>query len=79
MNLKKPVDLGLFVSLYSIDMITPSGECPVCAATVALQADTQATEIVTCADCKTKLVVDGINGGAATLSQAPAVEEDWGE
>lgn len=60
-------------------MTTPSGECPVCAAAVTLQADTQATEIVTCGECKTKLVVDTISGEQATLSQAPAVEEDWGE
>lgn len=60
-------------------MTTPSGECPVCAAMVALQGDTQATEIVTCGECKTKLVVDTITDGQTTLSQAPAVEEDWGE
>ncbi len=60
-------------------MTIPSGECPVCAGAVTLQADTQATEVVTCTECKTKLVVDAFNGGIATLTQAPAVEEDWGE
>lgn len=60
-------------------MNTPSGECPVCAGTVTLQADTQVTEVVSCTECKTKLVVDALAGEGATLSQAPAVEEDWGE
>ena len=57
----------------------PAGVCPVCDAAVALKVDTQATEVVSCAECKTKLVVDAIAGPSATLSQAPAVEEDWGQ
>lgn len=73
------IDDHFLHSIYFRDMHIPSGECPVCAGAVTLQADTQATEVVTCGECKTKLVVDSITGQNATLSQAPAVEEDWGE
>ena len=60
-------------------MNTPAGTCPVCDASVALVADVKASEVVTCADCKTKLVVQGLEGAVATLVEAPSVEEDWGQ
>jgi hypothetical protein len=56
-----------------------SGNCAVCDLTILLGAGTRETEVITCTDCKTRLVVEKIEGEHATLAQAPAVEEDWGQ
>ncbi len=56
-----------------------NGTCPICDANVALAADVAQTEVVVCLECKTKLVVDSLEGEKATLSKAPDVEEDWGQ
>lgn len=53
--------------------------CPVCDAEFSLPADVAESEVVTCTDCKSRLVVDRIEGQKAHLSEAPEVEEDWGE
>jgi len=53
--------------------------CIVCDAAVALPADVQESEVVTCAECKSRLVVSSLNDKSASLSKAPEVEEDWGE
>lgn len=50
-----------------------------CDLTILLGAGTRETEVITCTDCKTRLVVEKIEGEDATLAQAPAVEEDWGQ
>ena len=55
------------------------GQCPICDAQVTLEESTQVSEIVACAECKNKLEVKGKNGSTFQLSQAPQVEEDWGE
>jgi lysine biosynthesis protein LysW len=57
----------------------PAGNCPVCDAAVTLVADVKASEVVPCLECKTKLVVQSLDGEAATLVEAPKVEEDWGQ
>ncbi len=59
--------------------LSPTGNCAVCDLTIMLPAGTRETELLTCKDCKTRLVVEKIDGENATLAQAPAVEEDWGE
>lgn len=53
--------------------------CPVCDVQITLPADVAESEVVTCTDCKSRLVVDRIEGEKAHLSEAPEVEEDWGE
>ena len=52
-------------------------ECPECAASVALQEDVVAGEIVQCAECGVELEV--VRDGAISLRLAPEEEEDWGE
>lgn len=56
-----------------------SSECVVCDADVKLPQDTQVSEVISCVECKTGLVVENINDKTIRLSKAPAVEEDWGE
>ncbi len=55
------------------------GECPICAAGIAPAAGVEETEILTCPDCRSPLVVDGFDGPRLRLSEAPVIEEDWGE
>ena len=56
-----------------------SGACPVCDAQVALNSDTQVSEVISCPDCKSKLVVEKLDKQKSVLAKAPKVEEDWGE
>jgi len=51
--------------------------CPECAATVELETDVVAGEIISCAECAVELEV--IEGDPWTLTRAPEEEEDWGE
>ncbi len=62
-------------------MKTISATCPVCDAQVPLSADVETTEVVSCPECKVRLVVGDIDKQKqnATLAKAPNVEEDWGE
>ncbi|VVA44134.1 Lysine biosynthesis protein LysW [Candidatus Roizmanbacteria bacterium] len=53
--------------------------CPICDGQVTLPEKTEESEIISCAECHTKLVVAKIENNTATLSEAPKVEEDWGE
>ena len=53
------------------------GECPVCAAEVALADDTMAGELLVCEDCGAELEV--INTDPVELAEAPSAEEDWGQ
>lgn len=53
--------------------------CPICDAQVTLPKNTEESEIISCSDCHTKLVVAKIENKVATLQEAPKVEEDWGE
>ncbi len=53
--------------------------CPVCDAQVTLPEKTEVSEIVSCPDCHTRLVVTDLRGSTVTLGEAPKVEEDWGE
>jgi len=58
---------------------TTQGTCPVCAGSVPSSSSLVATEIVACPECQSLLVVESVNGGAPVFSEAPRVEEDWGE
>ncbi len=53
--------------------------CLVCDGTVVLKEGTEVSEIISCPECSTKLVVESVGDGNVVLSQAPEVEEDWGE
>ncbi|MBI2337550.1 MAG: lysine biosynthesis protein LysW [Candidatus Levybacteria bacterium] len=56
-----------------------SSECVVCDADVKIPQNTQVSEVISCAECKTGLVIENIKGTTIRLSKAPVVEEDWGE
>jgi alpha-aminoadipate/glutamate carrier protein LysW len=60
-------------------MSTKNLTCPVCDAPINLPLNPEESEIINCSDCQSQLVVDSIIDGVVTLSQAPQVEEDWGE
>ena len=55
------------------------GTCPICDAEITLNSDTHVSEVVSCSDCKSRLVVEALDNQKATLIKAPDVEEDWGE
>jgi lysine biosynthesis protein LysW len=59
--------------------VTLRGSCPVCAAFVTPSAKVEETEILPCPECQTMLVVDGFESHQLILSEAPKIEEDWGE
>ena len=69
------------VSGIIVLMKTISANCPVCDAIVTLNSDVETTEVVSCSECKSKLVVESLDEKKqnATLAKAPDVEEDWGE
>lgn len=69
------------MSLERIETIetTKRGECPVCAALIIPNSGIEETEILSCPECRSMLVVDGIEGNRLKLAEAPRIEEDWGE
>lgn len=72
---------GFFV-IHFLDesMADLNGLCPICDASVLLNSDLEVSEVVTCSDCNSQLVVDEKKaGGSVILKEAPQVEEDWGE
>ncbi len=55
----------------------PDCNCPECAGAIAPKSQLSLGELLSCADCGTKLEVMGIE--PLSLGLAPQVEEDWGE
>lgn len=55
------------------------GTCPVCEAEVNLSEDILVSEILSCPDCHSILVVEAIEDHQVSLKEAPAIEEDWGQ
>jgi len=53
--------------------------CNVCGASVTLPENVEVSEIITCNDCHSRLVVKKIEADSVTLNEAPQVEEDWGQ
>ncbi|PJE62391.1 lysine biosynthesis protein LysW [Candidatus Roizmanbacteria bacterium CG10_big_fil_rev_8_21_14_0_10_39_6] len=56
-----------------------NAQCPVCDGMVTIAPDTIESEIIQCPECSAHLVVERIEGSHAVLTEAPKVEEDWGE
>ena len=56
-----------------------AGSCPICDASVMPEEDIEESEILTCPDCHSMLVVDHVDSDSFDLTQAPEIEEDWGE
>jgi lysine biosynthesis protein LysW len=56
-----------------------SGNCPICEALVSLEGDVEESEILSCPDCQSVLVVELRQGNNLILAEAPEIEEDWGE
>ena len=52
--------------------------CPTCDAAVVLPEGTEVSEIISCPECQTRLVVEAV-GKSPQVGVAPAIEEDWGE
>ncbi len=55
------------------------GECPVCAALLSRPSSIEETEILTCDECRSTLVVDRRIDGRVIFGEAPRIEEDWGQ
>ena len=68
----------MIMSTEQTEMIA-RGDCPMCAALITPSAGVEETEILRCPECQSMLVVDEIKGYRLSLSEAPRIEEDWGE
>jgi len=66
------------MSLVSVESAA-FGECPVCAARLSRPPSIEETEILTCDECRSPLVVDRRIGRQLIFGEAPRIEEDWGE
>lgn len=60
-------------------MENQTSKCSVCDADIDVPSGTVVSEILACNECGTQFSVDKITGSEVVLSEAPAVEEDWGE
>ena len=60
-------------------MTKQSPLCKVCAATLTIPENVEVSEIITCGECHTRLVIQKIETNKITVNEAPQVEEDWGE
>lgn len=58
-------------------METVVAACPVCDAEIPLAEVTEESEILHCWDCSSRLIAIRVEQSSITLSQAPAIEEDW--
>ena len=59
--------------------IMARGECPICAASVVPAVRVEEAELLACPECRSVLVVDRIETSRIVLSEAPQIEEDWGQ
>ncbi|HHA19919.1 MAG TPA: hypothetical protein ENK70_09465 [Methylophaga sp.] len=53
--------------------------CPICGGVIPLPDDVEVSEIITCSECYNRVVVERIEGENVVLSEAPEIEEDWGQ
>lgn len=54
-------------------------QCPVCDAQFQSSDNLEVSEIITCLDCGSRLVVAEVSADGVSVEEAPEVEEDWGE
>ncbi len=54
------------------------GACPICDALLEFEGVEEA-EVIACSDCGTRLVVEEVRENEVVLSEAPEIDEDWGE
>ena len=55
------------------------GSCPICGVKIISSGGLEESEIINCRECQSRLVVENINNNNAEFSEAPNIEEDWGE
>jgi len=60
-------------------MTTQNSVCIVCGAALVLPKDVEVSEIITCNECHSRLVVEKIEANNIIINEAPQVEEDWGQ
>lgn len=60
-------------------MTNLNSTCPICDVSILLDKNVEESEIITCKECKTRLVVESNKDNTVILSEAPKVEEDWGQ
>ncbi|MGQ9619070.1 MAG: lysine biosynthesis protein LysW [Candidatus Aminicenantia bacterium] len=56
-----------------------NGVCPICDASLSIKEGVLISEILSCPDCNSLLVVENIENHTLKLGEAPKIEEDWGE
>ena len=59
-------------------MQTYKAQCPICDGQFTLSG-IELSEIVSCNECKSRLVIKSIKSDQVQLAEAPAVEEDCGQ
>lgn len=57
--------------------MSKTAKCPQCDADLAIAADAEVGEIISCDECGAELEVKSLD--PVVLDDAPAVQEDWGE
>jgi Zn-finger nucleic acid-binding protein len=67
------------MSTERIEEMSLRGNCPLCAALILRSAAVDETEILSCPECLSMLVVDRLEGNNLILGEAPEIEEDWRE
>lgn len=60
-------------------MRKPNADCIICGSTLNFPQNVEVSEIITCSECHTRLVVEKIGAEGIIVNKAPDVEEDWGE
>lgn len=53
--------------------------CPICGGVILPPTDVEVSEIITCSECYNRVVVEKIEEGDVILSEAPEIDEDWGQ
>ena len=58
---------------------TASGCCPLCDASITPRNAAEISEVMTCPECRSWLVVQSLDGSRISFEEAPVIEEDWGQ
>jgi len=60
-------------------MNNSKASCPICGGAILLTTDVEISEIITCSECYNRVVIEKIEGRDVILSEAPEIDEDWGQ